>query len=125
MGAACEHYLYDKGYGPTNLSLKEYVSGLFPEAAPLRAADTGEGFPAVEPTLLPISDPSAETRARDADRTPPARRHEYTVAVSRPPDADAVRSRCRPPPWARDAAAPHQDPHPASLTRYRLRRAHI
>ena len=22
MGEACEHFLYDKGYGPTNLTLK-------------------------------------------------------------------------------------------------------
>lgn len=77
MGAACEHYLYDKGYGPTNLSLKEYVGGLFPAVA--RFDPLPEEFPAVEPTLLPISDPAAETRVRDLDRTPPARRHEYTV----------------------------------------------
>jgi serine/threonine-protein kinase len=83
MGAACEHYLYDKGYGPTNLSLKKYVGTLFPAAAVIDSVE--EGFPVVEPTLLPISDPAAETRARDLDRTPPARRHEYTVAVSRPP----------------------------------------
>ena len=31
MGEACEHYLYDKGYGPTNLTLKHYVTTLFPE----------------------------------------------------------------------------------------------
>jgi eukaryotic-like serine/threonine-protein kinase len=89
MGAACEHFLYDKGYGPTNLSLKEYVSALFPEAAPLTALDTGPGFPVVESTLLPIADPAAQTRVRDTDHTPPARRHEYTVAVSRPGPADA------------------------------------
>src|SRR5687768_661132 len=88
MGAACEHYLYDKGYGPTNLSLKEYVGGLFPEAAETATFDpVPDEFPVVEPTLLPISDPAAETRVRDLDRTPPARRHEYTV-VSRPPGGD-------------------------------------
>lgn len=96
MGAACEHYLYDKGYGPTNLSLKEYVSGLFPEASPLTAGDAGRGFPVVEPTLLPIADPGAETRARDANRTPPVRGHEYTVAASRPLDADAGSSTVAP-----------------------------
>jgi hypothetical protein len=91
MGAACEHYLYDKGYGPTNLSLKEYVSALFPEATPLASVDADYDFPAVDATLLPISDSlaDADTRALDANRTPPARRHEYTVAVSRPPAADA------------------------------------
>jgi serine/threonine-protein kinase len=30
MGEACEHYLYDKGYGPTNLTLKQYLHELFP-----------------------------------------------------------------------------------------------
>ena len=29
MGEACEHYLYDKGYGPTNLTLKHYLLSLF------------------------------------------------------------------------------------------------
>ena len=85
MGAACEHFLYDKGYGPTNLSLKHYVGGLFPEAVAAAAALAPEGFPYVEPTLLPIADSGAETRARDRDRTPAARRHEYTV-VSPPRD---------------------------------------
>ena len=33
MGEACERYLYEKGYGPTNLTLKQYVMGLFPEAS--------------------------------------------------------------------------------------------
>ena len=31
MGQACEHYLYDKGYGPTNLTLKHYLRELFGE----------------------------------------------------------------------------------------------
>ena len=88
MGAACEHYLYDKGYGPTNLSLKEYVGALFPESALPSVSAVDEGFPVVEPTLLPISDPATETRARDRDRTPAAR-HEYTVAVARPSAGNA------------------------------------
>jgi serine/threonine protein kinase len=54
MGEACEHYLYDKGYGPTNLSLKRYVARLFPEAVGRTASE--ESFPIVEPTLLPIRD---------------------------------------------------------------------
>jgi serine/threonine protein kinase len=29
MGEACEHILYDKGYGPTNLTLKQCLSRLF------------------------------------------------------------------------------------------------
>ena len=83
MGAACEHFLYDKGYGPTNLTLKEYVGGLFPGAAPAAPEDE-DAFPAVAPTELPIFDESASTRAFDADATPPsAVRHDYTVALSR------------------------------------------
>ena len=83
MGAACEHFLYDKGYGPTNLTLKQYLGTLFPEAVTVPAARE-EGFPTVEPTLLPIADPGAETRAFDADVTPPStRRREYTVALPR------------------------------------------
>ena len=103
MGAACEHYLYDKGYGPTNLTLKQYVSALFPEAAPLTAADADDEFPAVEPTLLPISDPPrAETRARGC--RPHARRPAATSTPSpcrgRRPPMPALRRRrpapCRP-----------------------------
>ncbi|MBN2370646.1 MAG: serine/threonine protein kinase [Vicinamibacteria bacterium] len=29
MGVACEHHLYDKGYGPTNLTLKQHLGRLF------------------------------------------------------------------------------------------------
>jgi eukaryotic-like serine/threonine-protein kinase len=54
MGEECEHHLYDKGFGPTNLTLKEYLSGLFPDAF--------AGAPVPEtPTLA------------DARRTPPKR----------------------------------------------------
>jgi len=111
MGAACEHYLYDKGYGPTNLSLKDYVGGLFPEAVSAAIA-VAEGFPHVEPTLLPIADPSAETRVRDRDRTPIARRHEYTV-VSPPRAAEAGPS---------STLAPAAEPRPRRIkTRIRPR----
>ncbi|HET7290829.1 MAG TPA: serine/threonine-protein kinase [Vicinamibacteria bacterium] len=55
MGAACEHYLYDKGYGPTNLALKQYLGELFPMAAPPVPA-MGEAFPELEPTLLPLGE---------------------------------------------------------------------
>ena len=84
MGAACEHFLYDKGYGPTNLTLKEYVGGLFPGAAPAAAPEEEEAFPTVQPTEIPIFDDAARTRAFDANATPPAPvRHDYTVALSR------------------------------------------
>jgi eukaryotic-like serine/threonine-protein kinase len=85
MGAACEHFLYDKGYGPTNLTLKEYVGGLFPGAGPAAATEEEEAaFPTVAPTELPIFDEAASTRSFDVDATPPSPvRHDYTVAVSR------------------------------------------
>jgi serine/threonine protein kinase len=70
MGAACEHFLYDKGYGPTNLTLKQYLAGLFPEAtrSAFRMVDESSIFPAVDPTLIPISD------GRDTPHTrPPAK----------------------------------------------------
>ena len=40
MGEACEHYLYDKGYGPTNLTLKHYVTTVFPEPELMLDADS-------------------------------------------------------------------------------------
>jgi serine/threonine-protein kinase len=48
MGAACEHFLYDKGYGPTNLSLKKHLREIFPDGTGPRDA------PSVEPTLFPV-----------------------------------------------------------------------
>jgi hypothetical protein len=74
MGEACEHHLYDKGYGPTNLTLKRYVSRLFPEAA----APTSEAsFPLVDATLLPLFEAKRKPRPPssgdgDADVTPAA-----------------------------------------------------
>jgi eukaryotic-like serine/threonine-protein kinase len=63
IGDACEHYLYDKGYGPTNLTLKRHLAALFPterRATP----EPPEGFPAVQHTLIPIGDgPTSQSRA--------------------------------------------------------------
>src|SRR5262245_6554763 len=56
MGEACEHYLYDKGYGPTNLTLKQYLNALFPEGA--LAEPRAPGAQPLEPTLLPVRGPS-------------------------------------------------------------------
>jgi eukaryotic-like serine/threonine-protein kinase len=77
MGVACEHYLYDKGYGPTNLTLKRYLQSLFgdaPEAA-------GEDVATIDPGLLALvedvslGDPREEDAALDHTRP----------AVHRPP----------------------------------------
>jgi serine/threonine protein kinase len=54
MGEACEHFLYDKGYGPTNLTLKTHLAFLFPRREEDPAVDPEERFPAVHSTLIPI-----------------------------------------------------------------------
>jgi serine/threonine-protein kinase len=94
MGAACEHYLYDKGYGPTNLTLKQYVHALFPDMKPLPPAALREEFPLVEHTLIPIGDSSSEALRRhdgaEEDKTPVApMQRAYSVAVPPPPPDDA------------------------------------
>lgn len=62
MGAACEHWLYDKGYGPTNLTLKEYCAALFGG----ERLDTWEmarpQFPVIEVSMYPITDPMKTRR---------------------------------------------------------------
>jgi eukaryotic-like serine/threonine-protein kinase len=79
MGEACEHFLYDKGYGPTNLTLKQYVSALFPEegrvAAPL---ESPTAFPVIEPTLIPIGE------SADTDLTRPSQPRSKTVETPAP-----------------------------------------
>jgi serine/threonine-protein kinase len=52
MGEACEHFLYDKGYGPTNLTLKQYLGELFQDGGPSLAVTE------LEPTLFPMPSPS-------------------------------------------------------------------
>jgi hypothetical protein len=62
MGEACEHCLYDKGYGPTNLTLKQYLHDLFPPPA----ADAAE-MALPESALVPLDDSSVTL---DRHRTP-------------------------------------------------------
>jgi serine/threonine protein kinase len=54
MGEACEHYLYDKGYGPTNLTLKHYLAMLFGDS--LGDGEHAAGSRTREPTLIPLAD---------------------------------------------------------------------
>jgi len=63
LGAACEHWLYDKGYGPTNLTLKEYNSALFGAAA-LSEGEERPQFPVIELSMYPIIDNDKTQRAR-------------------------------------------------------------
>jgi serine/threonine protein kinase len=65
MGEACEHYLYDKGYGPTNLTLKHYVATVFPEPELLLEPDPIERFPSVATTVLPAGPVSTATQPPD------------------------------------------------------------
>ena len=67
MGEACEHVLYDKGYGPTNLTLKHHLAFLFPERETGPVADPEERFPIVEATLIPIGDGPTAPRLRPRD----------------------------------------------------------
>lgn len=55
LGAACEHWLYDKGYGPTNLTLKEYLSALF-GSNPITLTLERPQFPVIELSMYPIVD---------------------------------------------------------------------
>jgi len=56
MGEACEHHLYDKGYGPTNLTLKHYLQSIFSHGL-AREDDEDRSS---EPTLEPLRDELAE-----------------------------------------------------------------
>jgi serine/threonine-protein kinase len=62
MGAACEHWLYDKGYGPTNLTLKEYCAALFGGANPETWELKKPSFPVIEVSMYPIADPMKTQR---------------------------------------------------------------
>ncbi len=55
LGAACEHWLYDKGYGPTNLTLKEYLSVLFGANFPTHPIEKRQ-FPMIELSMYPVID---------------------------------------------------------------------
>ena len=72
MGEACEHFLYDKGYGPTNLTLKRHLAALFPEARTTVPVEEEDHFPALQSTIIPIGDGShvALPRHRAPGRTP-------------------------------------------------------
>ncbi len=60
MGEACEHYLYDKGYGPTNLTLKHYLQSIFAR----RLSTEGDQAGSPEPTLVPLRDEMQESEPK-------------------------------------------------------------
>jgi eukaryotic-like serine/threonine-protein kinase len=90
MGEACEHFLYDKGYGPTNLTLKQYLQALLPGEHEPGEPGPPSYFPVIQATLIPIGDGlPAATRA--GEPTP--------VSPVQPPQAaaDVRAGRTRPP----------------------------
>jgi serine/threonine-protein kinase len=94
MGEACEHVLYDKGYGPTNLTLKHHLAFLFPEREAAPVADTEERFPIVEATLIPIGDGPTAPRLGPRDEVTgisPLDRT-YTRVVAQRPAQDPPRT---------------------------------
>ncbi len=102
MGEACEHFLYDKGYGPTNLTLKRHLAALFPTARPATPAEEEGRFPVVESTLIPIGDdPTPRSHATgplDGVTSVKAAVSGYTrVVTERPVVATTARARESPP----------------------------
>ena len=81
MGQACEHFLYDKGYGPTNLTLKQHLHELFPGS--VSATEGTGGFPVIEPTLIPITDGLRRAQP-PGDKTPVAAPRVYATPGARP-----------------------------------------
>ena len=76
MGVACEHYLYDKGYGPTNLTLKRYLQSLFGDTP----EGTGEDVASIDPALLALVEDVSLGDPREEDA------QEHTrPALHRPP----------------------------------------
>jgi len=100
MGEACEHFLYDKGYGPTNLTLKQYLADLFPAAPadPGRVEAPGEALH-VEPTLVRIGEAAGDATPVTAQPRP------RTAAETAPPDDSPT------------AAPPAQGPRPRRIRR--------
>ena len=93
MGEACEHFLYDKGYGPTNLTLKHYLASLFGRGHQDAA---GPGAPRHEPTLIPVGDEVGTMPYDRDDRTRalgPLIRVAAPVATPRPEESRKPRRR--------------------------------
>jgi serine/threonine-protein kinase len=89
MGEACEHFLYDKGYGPTNLTLKHHLAYLFPDREAAEREDE-ERFPVVEATLIPVGQgaPQATGRRTDgATRVSPLGRAYARVVTQQPAES--------------------------------------
>jgi len=91
MGEACEHYLYDKGYGPTNLTLKQYLGVLMPDAEAPDAPGRLDQFPVVQPTMIPVDEVrGGPTAPADITRVAPRRPEERPAPPARrTPDSES------------------------------------
>ena len=85
MGEACEHFLYDKGYGPTNLTLKQYLNRLFPEGADKTFDSEGPTyFPVIQASLIPIGDGFTTSHALQPRPKPKREGEETPISASAP-----------------------------------------
>ena len=94
MGEACEHYLYDKGYGPTNLTLKHYLLSLFGRSF---ANEQAEDARALEPTLIPLRDEMRAGAVEDAITTKVMAPLKRVVVRAPTPKPGAIRTARRRP----------------------------
>ena len=95
MGEACEHFLYDKGYGPTNLTLKRHLAALFPEARTTVPVEEDDRFPALQSTIIPIGDGSTSRSRATGPLAGPRRKAAasgYTRVVTERPVVAATSS---------------------------------
>jgi serine/threonine-protein kinase len=88
MGEACEHFLYDKGYGPTNLTLKHYLASVFGEGSVSDDKEPGER----EPTLIPLVDEMRGEPTDDGVTTRAASPLERVVRPSVTPKPGTIRT---------------------------------
>jgi len=119
MGEACEHVLYDKGYGPTNLTLKHHLAFLFPEREAGPVADPEERFPIVEATLIPIGDGPTAPRLHPRDGATGVARLErtYSRVVAERPAATRPVTRSGATPLPTRKRAPRRRPKARGRTR--------
>ena len=84
MGEACEHFLYDKGYGPTNLTLKHYLASIFGRGLDNEAAADARSL---EPTLIPLHDEMRRSEEGEPTRIVSPLKKVIVAAVTPKPGA--------------------------------------
>ena len=88
MGEACEHYLYDKGYGPTNLTLKHYLASIFGHGLDNDSGDSRS----LEPTLIPLRDEMRRDEGEPTRVVSPLKKVIVRAATPKPGAARTPRS---------------------------------